>query len=221
VGGRNSVPCPPFVRAVRIRLVSAVRAVDHVSQTPAVSGYVPLRGHSQARQLASPATALPTRPVAITPGRLADIDRGWRRGHSRLHRGHKSCTRCRPTVHPRITRRPRRLEASIEVGPARIIGTRRSVHLYASDRLRVVRRDERGCAAARAQVGGRLPSRLVDAAPGQRGRQGIPVHVPPVVNPFTQDPPSPLAQLFYLTLWSQRSMTQGCSTGCPTRAWLA
>lgn len=32
----------------------------------------------------------------------------------------------------------------------------------------------------------------------QGTRQGVTVQVPPVVNPFTQDPPSPLAQFFYL-----------------------
>jgi hypothetical protein len=31
-------------------------------------------------------------------------------------------------------------------------------------------------------------------------KQGVPVQVPPVVNPFTQEPPSPLAQFFYLTI---------------------
>lgn len=34
----------------------------------------------------------------------------------------------------------------------------------------------------------------------QGAKQGVQVQVPPVVNPFTQDPPSPLAQFFYLTL---------------------
>jgi hypothetical protein len=34
----------------------------------------------------------------------------------------------------------------------------------------------------------------------QGARQGVPVQVPPVVNPFTQDPPSALAQVFYLTM---------------------
>lgn len=34
----------------------------------------------------------------------------------------------------------------------------------------------------------------------QGAKQGVPVNVPPVVNPFTQDPPSPLAQFFYLTM---------------------
>ena len=34
----------------------------------------------------------------------------------------------------------------------------------------------------------------------QGAKQGVPVHVPLVVNPFTQDPPSPLAQFFYLTM---------------------
>jgi hypothetical protein len=34
----------------------------------------------------------------------------------------------------------------------------------------------------------------------QGARQGVPVQVAPVVNPFTQDSPSPLAQFFYLTI---------------------
>jgi hypothetical protein len=34
----------------------------------------------------------------------------------------------------------------------------------------------------------------------QGAKQRVPVHVPLVVNPFTQDPPSPLAQFFYLMI---------------------
>ena len=31
-------------------------------------------------------------------------------------------------------------------------------------------------------------------------KHGVSVQVPPVVNPFTQDPPSPLVQFFYLAI---------------------
>lgn len=34
----------------------------------------------------------------------------------------------------------------------------------------------------------------------QRAKQGVPVRVPSVVNPFTQDPPSPLVQFFYVMI---------------------